>query len=59
MKATRPMNEIIKDLWNKACDHDGIPRDSLFVVFSEDNKFAKLHNYAMQKALLMINSVSV
>lgn len=36
-----------KDLWNKACDHDGIDRDAKFVVFSKDNPWAKRYNASM------------
>ena len=36
-------------LWEKACEFDGIPPDSKFVVFSEENKYAKLHGVAMRQ----------
>lgn len=36
----------ISELWKKACDFDNVPPDSKFVVFSDGNKFAKLHNQA-------------
>lgn len=33
-----------KVLWAKACEHDEIPTDSKFVVFSDGNKFAEFYN---------------
>ena len=36
----------IKELWRKACKHDGIPEDSSFVVFSEDNPYLTDYNKA-------------
>ena len=36
-----------RQLWVKACEFDGIPADSKFVVFSKENKFARFHNTAM------------
>lgn len=41
----------IKELWNKACDHDGIARNSKFVVFSADNPWAKRYNTAIGLAI--------
>lgn len=41
----------LKDLWNKACDHDGIERTSKFVVFSNTNPWAKRYNAAIRLAL--------
>lgn len=34
----------LKDLWIKACKHDGIEPSSKFVVFSKDNPWAKKYN---------------
>ncbi|MFH1031165.1 MAG: hypothetical protein V1767_01140 [Chloroflexota bacterium] len=34
-------------LWIKACEFDNIPPDSKFVVFSDENKFAKFYNQAL------------
>lgn len=41
------MREKIKQLWNKACEHDGIDPKSKFVVFSEGNPFAKEYNQTL------------
>ena len=37
-----------KALWVKACEHDGIPPDSSFVVFSDDNPWVPLRDKAMR-----------
>ena len=34
-------------LWAKACEEDGIPSDSKFVVFSPDNKYSPFYNKAL------------
>jgi len=39
----------VRQLWNQACDHDGIPRDSKFVCFSNDNPYLQFHNQAMNQ----------
>ena len=44
------MKYTVKQLWNKACEHDGISPNALFVVFSESNPWAKKYN---QLLLLM------
>ena len=36
--------EEVKSLWDKACDYDGLPPNSKFVVFSEENPFTKKHD---------------
>ena len=36
-----------KELWNKACDHDGIERTSKFVIFFDNNPWAAKYNEAM------------
>lgn len=41
----------VAQLWRKACDHDGIPYDSQFVVFSENNPWAPWYNKAMAQYL--------
>lgn len=33
-----------KQLWVKACEHDGIEPTSKFVVFTKDNPWAKKYN---------------
>jgi hypothetical protein len=42
----------IKQLWQKACEHDGITPDSKFVVFSDANPWAKKYNFAMRCVML-------
>jgi hypothetical protein len=39
--------ELVKTLWTRACEEQGIPADSKFVVFDPSNKYAKLYNEAM------------
>ena len=34
----------LKQLWAKACEHDGIEASSTFVVFSKTNPWAKKYN---------------
>ena len=34
----------LKQLWTKACKHDGIAPTSTFVVFSKSNPWAKKYN---------------
>ena len=33
-----------KQLWIKACEHDGIEPTSKFVIFTKDNPWAKKYN---------------
>ena len=41
------LRNTAQQLWIKACEFDGIPADSKFVVFSDENKFAKFYGIAM------------
>ncbi len=41
----------MKELWKEACEWEGIPPDSKFVIFSKDNPFVKAHDAAMGKLL--------
>jgi len=41
----------VKVCWEKACEADGIPPDSTFVVFSDTNKIAPFYERAMQQYL--------
>ena len=36
-----------RDLWKKACEVEGVPDDSKFVVFSPTNQYADFYNLAM------------
>jgi len=38
-------------VWARACEFEGIPTDSKFVVFSDTNKWAKLYNELMGQIL--------
>ena len=40
---TQHIGDAIREQWAKACEHDGIPPDSHFVVFSDDNPHIKRH----------------
>lgn len=37
----------IQEAWARACEHDSIPVESKFVVFSENNPWAVKYNKAM------------
>ncbi|MBD3263787.1 MAG: hypothetical protein GF375_01640, partial [Candidatus Omnitrophica bacterium] len=37
----------VKELWKKACEYEGIPVDSKFVIFSKDNPYNEAYNRAM------------
>jgi hypothetical protein len=37
----------VRCLWEKACDHDQIPHDTKFAVFSDDNPFMPFYNRAL------------
>ena len=41
------MNYTIEEAWKNACEEEGIPVDTKFAVFSEDNKWAKRHEKAV------------
>ncbi len=42
-----PIASIVKELWKMMCQVDGVPHDSQFVVFSDDNPIAPLYRTAM------------
>lgn len=33
--------QVYRQVWQKACEHDSIPVDSKFCVFSDDNPFVQ------------------
>lgn len=41
----------VSRLWRHCCEHDGIPTDSKFVVFSNDNPELAEYNEAMGRLL--------
>lgn len=46
------MNHIrIRELWQKACEFDGVDSTSSFVVFSDRNDAAREYNRAMNAIL--------
>jgi hypothetical protein len=50
------MTYTIPQLWQLACQYDGIAPESKFVVFSQDNPFARKYNFAMLCARLAAGS---
>jgi hypothetical protein len=46
-KEDRVATYTLKDLWRKACEHDGIDPTSKFVVFSKDNPWIVRYNNLM------------
>jgi hypothetical protein len=45
------MKAAVKLQWNAACEVEGVPVDSKFVVFSNDNRAAYNHNKLMGEFL--------
>lgn len=43
------LTQVVHDLWVKMCEEDGIPPDSKFVVFSENNKYQTFYDNALQQ----------
>ena len=41
------LKATVSQLWENACEHDGVSPEELFVVFSEDNPYMVFHNNAM------------
>ena len=37
----------VKQLWQKMCEEDGVPTDSKFVTFSDNNKYAPFYDKAV------------
>jgi hypothetical protein len=50
--------ERIAVAWQKMCDHDGLPVNSKFVVFSDDNPFMGEYNEAMKDYVEMMRYAS-
>jgi len=42
----------IKEAWRYACQEEGVSEDTKFVVFSDDNQWAKRYNKAMSLHLV-------
>ena len=47
-KTLQTHRNTIKAVWTKACEHDGIDPAASFIVFSEDNPFAKFVDAAQK-----------
>lgn len=45
------LQAAVRQLFIKCCEVDGIPIDSKFVVFSDDNKYLPFYNKAVQELL--------
>ena len=43
------LQAIMRDLWRKACEHDGIDPSSAFVARSDDNPFWPFHDRAVKQ----------
>ncbi len=43
------LSATVRQLWERACEHDGIPPDSVFVVFSDNNPYVPYHNKAVRE----------
>lgn len=41
------LRAAVRQLWLKACEHDGVPSDSQFVVFNDDNPYMPFYNSAL------------
>lgn len=41
---TKKNSLILKALWNKACEFEGVPANSMFVVFSPTNPWMVEYN---------------
>jgi len=41
------LQAVVRELFIKCCEVDGIPPDSKFVVFSDDNKYLPFYNNAV------------
>lgn len=49
------LHAMAHSFWRKACIHDGIPYDSMFVVFSNNNPYVK----AMKVARGLCDGMSI
>lgn len=45
---------IIKQLWEKCCEYDNIPKDSKFVVFSKNNPYEYFYEKAFNEYMYAI-----
>jgi len=43
------LQATVHQLWAKCCEAEGIPADSKFVVFSDDNKFKPFYDQALKQ----------
>jgi len=49
---------VVKGFWILACAADGVDSDSKFVVFSDTNHVAKMHNKAMAEFFNLRNRIA-
>ena len=45
------LRATVHEFWVKACEHDGIPPSSSFVVFSENNPYVSFHDNARRQLM--------
>ena len=45
------LQNTVKALWASACKFEGIPVDSKFVIFNDNNKFAKFLDIAQNQLI--------
>ena len=43
------LEDAVRQLWAKCCEAEGIPADSKFVIFSDDNKFKPFYDQAVRQ----------
>ena len=56
--ALNTMKQAVRESWISACNLEGIPTDSKFVVFSDANTEAVRHNELMGEFLKMRNRIA-
>jgi len=54
LRAIADMRATVKSAWNSACEHEQIPTDSKFVVFSDDNPFSPFYDKAVRQLMEMM-----
>lgn len=59
MNTKKTAKEVVKDLWQRACEYDDIPPESSFVVFSKGNPWEGRYNLAVKQYLELCKSVQL